>query len=116
MTTTFMCSHDGKAFEFSAERVRVDDALETWRVSSRGDVNRFITITNNRPGLHARYQYKAFYKWTVVEGDYDYRRIVSLITNQLEYYIKGLWKPPLKGKKEKLTATLLQNNAQGKLF
>jgi hypothetical protein len=42
--------------------------------------------------------------------------MVSLITNLLEYHIKGLWKPPLKGNKDTNEAALPQNNPQGKLF
>ena len=98
MTTNFHVSHDSKLYELFAERIAEGDTLETWRVSARGDVNRFVTITNNRPYLHANHQYKAYYKWTIVEGDNTYKRIVDLITNQLEYYIRGLWKPPRKGK------------------
>ena len=101
MTTTFVLSHDSKIFELFAERVSVTEELETWRVCNRGDTNRFITLSNNRPYLHSRHQYKAFYKWTVIEGDHSYRRIRDLITNKIEYHIKGLWKPPTKAETTK---------------
>ena len=112
MTTSFHVSHDSKLYELFAERVALTETLETWRVSSRGDVNRFITLANNRPYLHERHQYKSFYKWTVLEGDATYRRIVDLITSQLDYFIRGQWKPPKKGK----TVAQPTTTPQGKLF
>lgn len=110
MNTTFTLSHDSKTFELFAEMVNATEDVETWRVSSRLDKSTFITLTNNRPYLHARHQYKAFYKWTIVEGDYTFKRIKDLITNKVEYYIKGLWKPP---RKKDLQAP---RPPQGKLF
>lgn len=112
MTTSFTLSHDSKTYELFAERVALNESLETWRVSARGDMNRFITLTNNRPFLHERHQYKAFYKWTMVEGDQAYKRIKALITNHLEYFIKGQWKPPKKGKPQQTPS----ESPQGKLF
>lgn len=110
MNTTFTLSHDSKIFELFAERVTVGDEIETWRVSHRADRNSFMTVSNNRPYLHARHQYKAFYKWTLIESNHAFKRIQDLITNQIEYYIKGLWKPPTK--KELRTPVA----PQGKLF
>ena len=116
MTKSFHLSHEGTNYDFLAERVKVDDTLEVWRVSSRLDVNSFLALSNDRPLLHQKHQYRANYKWTVLEGEPIYRRMVSLITNLLEYHIKGLWKPPLKGKKDTKAAPSSENNPQGKLF
>ena len=116
MTTSFHLSHEGKNYNFLAERVKVDDTLEVWRVSSRLHTNSFLALSNDRPLLHQKHEYSASYKWTVLEGEPIYRRMVSLITNLLEYHIKGLWKPPVKGKKDTKQAALPQNNPQGKLF
>lgn len=113
MTTSFTLSHDSKVFELFAERVSVGEDIETWRVQSRTDTNSFLTVTNNRPLLHRQHSYKAFFKWTVLEGDYTLRRITMLVTHHLDYYIKGQWKPPTKGVNEKKAAAAKQ---QGKLF
>lgn len=97
MQCNFTLSHDSKTYEAIAERVALDDTLETWRVST-GVMSTvcFIALTNNHPDLHARHHYKAFYKWMVLESDHTYRCIVDVIINYVEYYIKGLWKPPKK--------------------
>jgi hypothetical protein len=112
MTTSFTLSQDGKTFELAAERVAETDILETWRVGSRLDPDVFIALTNDRPLLHQKHLYRTSYKWTVVEGNATYRRMVKQITTYLEYHIKGLWHPPKKIPVE----TKNEPTSQGNLF
>lgn len=113
MTTSFTLSHDSNTHELFAERVSETDSIETWRVYSRGDQNTFIELSNDRPRLHAQSLYTARYKWTVLEGAPQYRKMVTQITTYLEYEIRGRWKPPTKGVAEKKAAAAKQ---QGRLF
>lgn len=111
MTCSFTLSHEGKTHELTAVRSSVSDSVEVWRVSGR-DPNLFISLSNDRPLLHQKHLYSARFKWEVLEGEAIYRRMVVQITTYLEYYIKGLWKPPKKGKAEKK----LPDTPQGSLF
>lgn len=113
MTCNFTLSHEGITYELFAEKTGESDALETWRVASRLDQNAFVALSNDRPLLHTKHRYMASYKWTVLEGNLQYRKMVLQITTYLEYYIKGLWRPLKKGKSELTPAT---GNPQGKLF
>jgi|GEM_PF-5470360 len=112
MNTNFTLSLEGKIYELQARRIIVTDILERWVIWGRGDENRFLIVTNDRPGLQTIHQYRAPYKWTIEEGDPVYRKMVSQITTYLEYYIKGLWKIP---KKENAVA-FLDQTLQPKLF
>lgn len=112
MNCTFTLSHEGKTHELTAVCSQASSTLEIWRVSNRGDQNRFILLSNDRPLLHEKHHYTAQYKWTVVEGEALYKRMVGQITTYLEYHIKGLWKPPKKGREEKKPS----DTPQGSLF
>src|SRR4051812_49422221 len=98
MTCNFTLSHEGATYELVAEKVADTETLETWHVSSQRHKNAFLALSNNRPLLHTAHRYTARYTWTVLEGDSQYRIMVLQITTYLEYYIKGLWRPPKKGK------------------
>jgi hypothetical protein len=113
MACNFTLSHDGTTYRLFAEKVGETDRLETWRVASQLDKNSFIALSNDRPLLHRERHYTAPYKWTVLEGDPQYRKMVVQITTYLEYYIKGLWRPPKKGKAELKAGP---EHTQGKLF
>jgi len=113
MTCHFTLSHDGATYRLFAEKVRETDTVETWRVRSQLDQNSFIALVNDRPLLHMGRNYTARYKWTVLEGDPQYQKMVLQITTYLEYHIKGLWRPSKKGKPE---PKLIAENPQGKLF
>lgn len=114
MTCNFTLSHEGTTYELVAEKVGQTDVLETWHVSSPLDRNAFITLWNDRPLLHTNHQYTARYKWTILEGDPLYKKMFVQITTYLEYFIKGLWRPPKKGKSEQPKQVV--ENTQGKLF
>lgn len=113
MTCNFTLSHEGITYELFAEKIGETDAVETWRVASRLDKNSFVALSNDRPLLRTRHHYTASYKWTVLEGNSQYRKMVSQITTYLEYYIKGLWRP---SKKEQPETKPPAENPQGKLF
>lgn len=113
MTCHFTLSHEGITYELAAEKVAETDVVEMWRVASRLEKNAFIALSNDRPLLHRDHHYQGHYKWTVLEGDPVYKKMVLQITTYLEYYIKGLWRPPKKGKPD---LKPVEGNAQGKLF
>ena len=113
MTCSFTLSNDGKVHELAAERVAVSDTIETWRVCSRLDPNFFIALSNDKPLLQNKRLYTDQFKWTIIEGEAVYKRMTTQITTYLEYYIKGLWKPPTKGINEQKAAAAKQ---QGRLF
>jgi hypothetical protein len=98
MTTNFTLTYEGKIHELEAQCIERSETLERWRIWCRGDQNRFLTLTNDRPRLQTIHLYRAPYKWTIEEGDVVYRKMFSQITTYLEYYIKGLWKSPRKEK------------------
>lgn len=113
MTCSFTLSHEGATYELVAAKVADTETLETWHVSSRRDKNAFIVFSNDRPLLHNSHLYTARYEWTVLQGDPLYSKMVLQITTYLEYHIKGLWRPPKKGKGE---SKPVEANTQGKLF
>ena len=112
MICSFTLTHEGTTHELMAEQVSVNEQTETLRVYSKYDPNTFITLSNNRPSLHAQHLYHIRYKWTAGEGDHSYKRMVGLITNYLEYYIRGLWKPGKKVRQKPVPPI----NTQGRLF